>query len=134
LWQLISHEEPFADLNQIEAATAAAMEHKRPPFPSETPFAVKKLVEGCWDESPNRRPSFDDIAKILDVLRKVDLSDDEKRWLEAPLGHPVYKTKRPKMETIPPTDLHSTMMSNLDLAKKPKPRKFGLFSRKSTQF
>jgi len=93
LWQLLTREEPFANLGQIEAAVSVSMEHARPPLPSGTPRPVLDLIEECWREDPQQRPSFDDIADTLtDIFESSNSSLDtnEKLWLDSPLGHRVY--------------------------------------------
>jgi Protein tyrosine and serine/threonine kinase len=90
LWQLLTHEDPFADISQIAAAGAVATEECRPIFPSETPKDVRSLIEACWSQNAESRPSFDEIVIQLHDL-EMSMSEADKKWLEAPLGHPVYQ-------------------------------------------
>mmetsp|Transcript_19108 Transcript_19108/g.37973 ORF Transcript_19108/g.37973 Transcript_19108/m.37973 type:complete len:118 (+) Transcript_19108:825-1178(+) len=53
---------------------------------------MMNFVISCWQERPNERPTFDNI---LQFLRNLDyhLGDYLRawmKWLDAPLGHPVY--------------------------------------------
>jgi mitogen-activated protein kinase kinase kinase 11 len=135
LWQLLTREDPFADMGQIEAAAVVAMEMKRPPFPLDTPVTIKALIEQCWAEDPSSRPPFTEIVAALNNLA-ANLADDEKKWLDAPLGHAVYKKKR-KEHSRPPTPSvqlppeKQGQNNRLDIKKK---KKFGLFARKSSHF
>lgn len=42
----------------------------RPPFKYSVPKAYKKLIEDCWNQKPNKRPSFDDICQRLKTDKK----------------------------------------------------------------
>ncbi|GKY91930.1 hypothetical protein MPSEU_000164600 [Mayamaea pseudoterrestris] len=130
MWQLLTREEPFANLGQIEAAAVVAMEFARPIFPTDTPPLVKNLIERCWVEDPANRPSFSEILLELNSL-KFDLSEEEQKWLDAPLGHSVYKPrmKQSNQELAAPPAANVDL--NLDIKKK---KKFGLFARKSSHF
>jgi serine/threonine protein kinase len=139
LWQLLTREDPFADLGQIEAAAVVAMEFARPPFPPDTPSAVKDLIEICWNEDPSSRPSF---VNIIFALSQLDgsINEAERTWLDAPLGHPVYRkrpqgqSKSPSSATLiaPTGSVHVGEPNNSpDVRKK---KKFGLFVRKSSHF
>lgn len=96
-WQLLTREDPFCDLSQIEAAGTVAIEHTRPPFPGGVPAAVKTLIEICWSEDPNKRMPFDDVCAYLKQLNK-SFTQPEKEWLESPFGHPVYKVSEDEEE------------------------------------
>ena len=37
----------------------------RPPFDHEIPICYKKLITNCWDEDPEKRPSFNEIVELL---------------------------------------------------------------------
>lgn len=89
LWQLLTHELPFAPLNQIEAAGRVAVERARPPIPSKAPESVVQLMVKCWDETPDCRHPSEEICSILESL-KDSLPNEEKFWLSMPMGHPVY--------------------------------------------
>jgi len=92
MWQLITREDPFLNLSQIEAAGKVAIEHARPIFPNKTPDPIKKLIEQCWSEHPNDRLAFSCIIKNLYEI-KAGLSKGGKSWLDTPLGHPVYNPR-----------------------------------------
>jgi serine/threonine protein kinase len=145
MWQLVTREEPFADRGQIEAAVAVSMESKRPPFPSGTPPSVSSLIDIAWAENPSVRPSFEEIGELLTEI-ELKLSADEKRWLEAPLGHHVYT--RVYGSNVDANEGAEIKSVELDVpgALKPPPvkakgkdgvkraKKFSLFSRKSSHF
>lgn len=97
VWQLVTHELPFKNYSQIEAAGKVAVERARPPFPHGTPELIIALIETCWRENPDERLSFAQILIELKEIFKV-LSEREKLWLSVQHGHPVYDIPQPKNE------------------------------------
>lgn len=92
MWQLLTREEPFENLSQIEAAGKVALEKARPQFPVGTPVEILKLIESNWSDNPGDRQQFNLLSKQLKEVES-SLNDDEVKWLEDPIGHPVYRTK-----------------------------------------
>jgi serine/threonine protein kinase len=142
VWQLITREEPFADRGQIEAAVAVSMESKRPPFPPGTPPTISSFLEKAWADDPQKRPSFEEMSEILTEI-EAGLTADEKRWLEAPLGHHVYNRVHDNEEEsegveIKPMNLNVSKIPQRSRAKAKdgmkRGKKFSLFSRKSSHF
>lgn len=91
LFELITHELPFADVSPLQAAFAVSVEGARPPLPRDTPQCILTLTERCWASEPERRPSFGEIATL--VTEKAWLTAAEIAWFDAPLGHPVYTAR-----------------------------------------
>jgi serine/threonine protein kinase len=98
LWQLITRERPYANKSAFDAAAGVSMESARPPFPDETPTAFAQLIEQCWNDDPQARPQFDAIVTRLKELVSV-LTEPDKAFLDAPMGHAVYK-KKPQRQKI----------------------------------
>ncbi|KAL6057077.1 Protein kinase domain-containing protein [Balamuthia mandrillaris] len=63
LWEMFTREDPFKGLatKQIREAVIA---NQRPALPL-CPFVFTKLIQACWNEMPEKRPSFKVIVKIL---------------------------------------------------------------------
>lgn len=40
----------------------------RPPFPEDTPPELVFIVQSCWVEDPNSRPSFSQIIRMLNAF------------------------------------------------------------------
>jgi hypothetical protein len=54
---------PLSDLKLAQRYVLS--EGRRPPLPLGIPPAVSRLLEYCWDENPDDRPSFDIIVDYL---------------------------------------------------------------------
>jgi mitogen-activated protein kinase kinase kinase 11 len=131
-WQLLSRESPFANMSQIEAAAAVAMNDARPPFPSGVPDSIQSFIENCWTRDPDRRPSFDRIRDDLDAISN-SLTEEEQRWMECPIGHPVYQESAKERPAHPKLDLPNIQeVNNLRVPKRRGIK--ALFSRKSVHF
>jgi len=90
LFELITHEVPFADRPPLQAAVAIGLQDLRPPLPTSTPRQLQDVVQACWRRRPTTRPKFDGlIAQLAQV--SAGFTADERAWLDAPTGHPVYK-------------------------------------------
>jgi hypothetical protein len=103
VWQLLTREDPFSHLSQIEAAGLVALQHARPPFPKDIPKELVELISTCWSENPSDRWPFDKIVARLTQLETELVSNkssvaessrtfSSKQWLEHPFGHPVYRS------------------------------------------
>jgi serine/threonine protein kinase len=113
VWQLVTHELPFKNYSQIEAAGKVAVERARPPFPHGTPELIIALIETCWRENPDERLSFAQILIELKEIFKV-LSEREKLWLSVQHGHPVYDITQPKNENMMTRRLSSLSATSCD--------------------
>ena len=90
LFELLTRESPFADRPAVGAAMAVAMEQKRPTLPEGTPLTIAALTQHCWAHQPANRPTFIDLDILLAHVQN-SLSNEERLWLDAPRGHPVYQ-------------------------------------------
>jgi hypothetical protein len=106
MWQLLTREDPFSPKSQIDAAMCVARDCVRPPFPTGTPESIQELIEACWSDDPTLRLPFDQISVRLKDIES-NLTDAERQWIEAPLGHSVYKQPKKRVsavsETLTPT-------------------------------
>ena len=90
LFELITHEVPFADRPPLQAAVAIGLQDFRPPLPPETPTGITNIICSCWRRRPATRPKFGAlVAQIAEAV--AALTPAQKAWLDCPRGHPVYK-------------------------------------------
>ena len=89
LFELISHEVPFADRPPLQAAVAIGLQDLRPPLPEGTPLPIATLVKHCWNRRPAMRPKFAEVINVLNQAA-IALSPEELAWLDVPSGHPIY--------------------------------------------
>ena len=89
LFELLTHQLPFADLAPLQAAVSVALNDERPPLPDGCPAPLARLVASCWASDRGGRPAFSWVAEAVAALPD-QLSDEEAAWLDDPLGHSVY--------------------------------------------
>jgi len=67
MWELLTRQMPFAE---AEAFTIPVLvtKGKRPTLPKKVPKDYGKLMEKCWHQKGEKRPSFDEIVVKLDEM------------------------------------------------------------------
>ncbi|KAG8377118.1 hypothetical protein BUALT_Bualt09G0135200 [Buddleja alternifolia] len=65
LWELLTNRMPFEGMSNLQAAYAAAFKQERPNIPEDTPRDLAFIIQSCWVEDPNMRPSFNQIIRML---------------------------------------------------------------------
>ena len=56
---------PFDGIQNIVIEYKVSVEERRPEFKTQIPDVYKNLITSCWNQEPNKRPSFDDITDEL---------------------------------------------------------------------
>jgi serine/threonine protein kinase len=96
LWEIIRLEVPFRDRSPNEAAKLLCAGERpkivQDEFPEECPEEIIALMTECWDQDPDRRPSFEHALETLDeFLPRPDLDSDiddedfvENAWWKSP--------------------------------------------------
>lgn len=65
LWELLTGEEPYADLHYGVIIGGIVSNTLRPPVPDSCDPEWRSLMEQCWSTEPSERPSFTEIANRL---------------------------------------------------------------------
>ncbi|KAL6844306.1 hypothetical protein ACP4OV_025979 [Aristida adscensionis] len=87
LWELVTSKIPYENLTPLQAALGVR-QGMRLEIPSWVHPRLSILIQKCWDENPNVRPSFSDITlELEDILRHVQASKGASR-------HPKAKMKK----------------------------------------
>ncbi|KAH9618768.1 hypothetical protein KSS87_021708 [Heliosperma pusillum] len=68
LWELLTNRMPFEGMSNLQAAYAAAFKQDRPIIPDDVPPDLVFIIQSCWVEDPNLRPSFSQIIRMLNVF------------------------------------------------------------------
>ncbi|GAB4845658.1 Serine/threonine-protein kinase ht1, variant 2 [Ancistrocladus abbreviatus] len=77
LWELLTTLTPFDNLTPEQAAFAVCQKNARPPLPSNCPAALSHLINKCWSCSPDKRPHFEEIVKVLESYAEALEKDPE---------------------------------------------------------
>ncbi|KAK8857781.1 hypothetical protein M9Y10_016193 [Tritrichomonas musculus] len=79
VYELVTNEKPFKSLNYFQVF-ANILQGKRPQIDSSVPDLYKNIIESCWAQDPDKRPSFDTIASktmLNQNLMNFNLDFDE---------------------------------------------------------
>ncbi|KAJ8749486.1 hypothetical protein K2173_025681 [Erythroxylum novogranatense] len=68
LWEILTGEEPYADMHCGAIIGGIVKNTLRPPIPERCDPEWRKLMEQCWSPDPDSRPSF---TEITDRLRSM---------------------------------------------------------------
>ncbi|XVE98476.1 hypothetical protein REPUB_Repub03eG0109700 [Reevesia pubescens] len=65
MWELLTGEEPYADLHYGAIIGGIVSNTLRPPMPESCDLEWRSLMERCWSSEPSERPNFTEIANVL---------------------------------------------------------------------
>mmetsp|Transcript_25791 Transcript_25791/g.42345 ORF Transcript_25791/g.42345 Transcript_25791/m.42345 type:complete len:588 (-) Transcript_25791:400-2163(-) len=68
LWELVTGEFPFSDLDWDPLVKAVVKENKRPPIPATCPREVGDIIQSCWQTDPAKRLSIAQLLASLEAL------------------------------------------------------------------
>ncbi|KAL6274777.1 hypothetical protein ACE6H2_025469 [Prunus campanulata] len=68
MWELLTGEEPYANLRSKELIAGIIKGSLRPEIPSWCDPMWRSLMERCWSSDPDSRPPFSEIAKELRAM------------------------------------------------------------------
>ncbi|KAK8843100.1 hypothetical protein M9Y10_025291 [Tritrichomonas musculus] len=100
VFEIISGEKPFKNATLYSFVTSI-ISGLRPDFPKEIPNVYQILISSCWDQDPESRPTFNEIADVLKNNRGfiTDLID-EKKYQEYINNFGSFKHNEQKNETL----------------------------------
>ncbi|GAM24346.1 hypothetical protein SAMD00019534_075210 [Acytostelium subglobosum LB1] len=68
LWEIGTGELPYSGLDSVQLAVAVSTKGLRPTIPSTWPAPLHQLIQSCWHQDANQRPTFTQILAQLDKL------------------------------------------------------------------
>ncbi|KAM9480896.1 mitogen-activated protein kinase kinase kinase 10 isoform 2-T2 [Clarias gariepinus] len=73
LWELLTGEVPYREIDALAVAYGVAMNKLTLPIPSTCPEAFAQLLGECWSPNPHSRPSFSNILKRLLAIEQSSM-------------------------------------------------------------
>jgi len=77
LWELATRKPPYREKTGQQVAQEVVKSGLRPPLPKKCPEQFLSLMQRCWDQSPDARPTFnriiEELEKYLEYLESVGL-------------------------------------------------------------
>eukprot|EP00257_Ricinus_communis_P017497 XP_015575946.1 dual specificity protein kinase splB [Ricinus communis] len=68
LWEILTGEEPYADMHCGAIIGGIVKNTLRPPIPDSCDPEWRKLMEQCWSPDPDSRPSFTEVTNRLRTM------------------------------------------------------------------
>jgi len=68
LWVIMTQQAPYAEVINSWDIARMVLEGKRMPIPASLPITIKELIEKCWAQSPNARPTSDQVVQELNLI------------------------------------------------------------------
>jgi serine/threonine protein kinase len=68
LWELVAREVPYRDMNTVQVSVAVLTKGMRPTMPRVSPPEYATLINDCWHQDPEKRPTFDYIVDRLQAF------------------------------------------------------------------
>ena len=76
VWEIFSRKRPFANVgNNPYAIMWAVSDGKRPPLFQNCPPALEELLERCWHQEPDQRPSMRAVEERLEQMARLVVKD-----------------------------------------------------------
>ncbi|KAH0631478.1 hypothetical protein JD844_005812 [Phrynosoma platyrhinos] len=70
LWELLTGEVPYREIDALAVAYGVAMNKLTLPIPSTCPEPFARLLEECWSSDPHARPDFSSILQQLVAIEQ----------------------------------------------------------------
>lgn len=68
LWELVARKLPYFGMQPMQVGIAVMHKGLRPTIPERCPAPLAKLIKACWQDVPERRPSFAQIQHHLEMM------------------------------------------------------------------
>ncbi|KAK3749501.1 hypothetical protein QZH41_013481, partial [Actinostola sp. cb2023] len=77
LWELLTGQVPYRDVEALAVAYGVAMNSLTLPIPSTCPEILQTLMNDCWHQDPHKRPSFKTILQDLEEISDSNIMTDQ---------------------------------------------------------
>nr|XP_033812139.1 mitogen-activated protein kinase kinase kinase 10 isoform X1 [Geotrypetes seraphini]XP_033812140.1 mitogen-activated protein kinase kinase kinase 10 isoform X1 [Geotrypetes seraphini] len=73
LWELLTGEVPYREIDALAIAYGVAMNKLTLPIPSTCPESFGRILEDCWNPDPHSRPSFTSVLEQLLAIERSSM-------------------------------------------------------------
>jgi len=77
LWEIAAREDPYVDCTSAMLIRECVKDGDRMSVPEETPKAFEKLIQDCWAQVPDQRPT---AVKVLERIKEAAKDDLDSEW------------------------------------------------------
>eukprot|EP01118_Nematostelium_gracile_P002130 TRINITY_DN1228_c0_g1_i6.p1 TRINITY_DN1228_c0_g1~~TRINITY_DN1228_c0_g1_i6.p1 ORF type:complete len:328 (+),score=74.12 TRINITY_DN1228_c0_g1_i6:323-1306(+) len=72
LWEMYARQEPYPDLNAVQASSRVVYEGLRLEIPSGTREEVARIMQMCWETDPDNRPNFEQLCEKIEKFQRPE--------------------------------------------------------------
>lgn len=69
LWEIATRQPPYRNLTAVQVGMQVAHQKLRPSIPRNTPKEFSDLMQECWDQDPDNRPTFARCVNVISSWR-----------------------------------------------------------------
>ncbi|RDX77196.1 putative serine/threonine-protein kinase SIS8, partial [Mucuna pruriens] len=93
MWELLTGEEPYADMHCGAIIGGIVKNTLRPPVPERCDSEWRKLMEECWSPDPESRPSFTEItSRLRSMSMALQAKGNYQAYQLRPSGFSLYSS------------------------------------------
>eukprot|EP01025_Chloroclados_australasicus_P061824 TRINITY_DN8122_c0_g1_i1.p1 TRINITY_DN8122_c0_g1~~TRINITY_DN8122_c0_g1_i1.p1 ORF type:complete len:1022 (+),score=130.66 TRINITY_DN8122_c0_g1_i1:70-3135(+) len=75
MWEIWTLQRPWDGENMVAISYKVVNEGRRPPMPDNVPTHLQNLIQACWYDDPQRRPSARDIQRKLEwIIKEIEFN------------------------------------------------------------
>ena len=90
-WEMLTYSIPSPRRSPVEVALAVANDGLRPEMPPHAPPVAARMIESCWQQDPQLRPSFKQV-RHSECTRSNSTARPPARPPARPLGRRLQST------------------------------------------
>eukprot|EP01087_Luapelamoeba_hula_P009546 TRINITY_DN2472_c0_g1_i2.p1 TRINITY_DN2472_c0_g1~~TRINITY_DN2472_c0_g1_i2.p1 ORF type:complete len:532 (-),score=66.76 TRINITY_DN2472_c0_g1_i2:73-1635(-) len=96
LWQLYTQEaDPYPEIEEVDELYRVVANGARPIMPADCPLKLRALIEECWSEKPDARPTFRQVMqRFPEILAEATIRDSD--------AQAFWRTNFRNIETMKP--------------------------------
>ena len=119
LYELVTSDIPFKEFNANQICIVVCKNQMRPTLPENTPQELSALIKRCWDQNPEKRPSFNEILSEM-VENKIYFIGSQEDEVENFIKYNIYMEENAesdfeKEETIDDMDTTDETLDTKDV-------------------
>ena len=70
-WECVTRADPYGVMPPFQVIFAVGTQGARPPIPRDCPPELSALIQACWHEQPDERPTFKEVAERIGGIMAI---------------------------------------------------------------
>lgn len=99
LWELLTSDMPYNGMKQVDITIGVTNGTLRPPFPPGPTTPLMQLIEKCWAQDPNDRPTMKQVVDDLENSSKYHFTDTNESVFRSLVSKPKHRSTSSQVVT-----------------------------------